>query len=65
MLSPKPRFIRQVQNAGPVLHEMELTQAYFFRGSTAPRRPGFPHYRGFTITLRHTPHSVGRLWTGG
>jgi hypothetical protein len=25
--------------------------------------PGPPHYRGFTITLRHTPHSVGLLWT--
>jgi hypothetical protein len=22
-----------------------------------------PHYRGLTITLRHTPHSVGPLWT--
>jgi hypothetical protein len=23
-----------------------------------------PHYLGFTITLRHTPKSVGLLWTG-
>jgi len=22
------------------------------------------YYRGFTITLRYTPHSVGLLWTG-
>jgi len=25
-----------------------------FYGSTAPSGPGPPHYRGFTITLRHT-----------
>jgi hypothetical protein len=25
--------------------------------------PGPPHYRAFTITLRHTPQSVGLLWT--
>jgi hypothetical protein len=31
-------------------------------GATAPSRPG-PHYRGFTITLRHTPQSVGLLWS--
>jgi hypothetical protein len=29
-----------------------------FHGSTAPSRPGPPHYRGFTITLRHT--TLGR-----
>jgi hypothetical protein len=28
-----------------------------------PSGPGPPHYRGFTITLGHTPHSVGLLWT--
>ena len=27
---------------------------YIFRGATAPSGPGYPHYRGFTITLRHT-----------
>ena len=26
----------------------------FYRGLTAPSAPGPPHYRGFTITLRHT-----------
>jgi hypothetical protein len=26
----------------------------FFHGATAPSGPGPPHYRGFTITLRHT-----------
>jgi hypothetical protein len=26
-----------------------------FHGSTAPSRPGPPHYRGFTITLDRTP----------
>jgi hypothetical protein len=25
-----------------------------FPGSTAPSGPGSPHYRGLTITLRHT-----------
>jgi hypothetical protein len=32
-----------------------------FNGTTAPRRPGPPPYRGFTITP--TPHSVVLLWT--
>jgi hypothetical protein len=27
-------------------------------GATAPSGPGLPHYRGFTITLRHT--TLGR-----
>jgi hypothetical protein len=31
---------------------------YIFRGATAPSGPEPPHYRGFTITLRHT--AVGR-----
>jgi hypothetical protein len=26
----------------------------FFNGAAAPREPEHPHYRGFTITLRHT-----------
>jgi hypothetical protein len=26
----------------------------FFHGTTAPSGPGPPHYRGFTITIRHT-----------
>ena len=30
-----------------------------FHGSTAPIGPGLPHYRGFTITLRHT--TLGRI----
>jgi hypothetical protein len=34
------------------------------QGATAPSGPAPPHYRGFTITLRHThTHSVGLLWT--
>jgi hypothetical protein len=38
--------------------------SYFFsNGATPPSGPGPPRYRGFTITLRHTPHSVGLLWT--
>jgi hypothetical protein len=32
-------------------------------GATSPGGPGPSHYRGFTITLRHTPHSVGLLRT--
>jgi hypothetical protein len=31
---------------------------FFPNGTTAPSDPGPPHYRGFTITLRHT--SLGR-----
>ena len=27
---------------------------FFANGATAPSGPGPPHYRGFTITLRHT-----------
>jgi hypothetical protein len=33
---------------------------FFHNGATAVSGPGPPHYRGFTITLRHT-HSVGLL----
>ena len=38
---------------------------FYFQAPTTTRLLGFPHYRGFTITLRHsdTPHSVGILWT--
>jgi hypothetical protein len=31
---------------------------FFLHGATAPSGPGPPHYRGFTITLRHT--TLGR-----
>jgi hypothetical protein len=37
---------------------------YICHGAIGPSGPGPPHYRGFTITLRHTSHSVvGLLWT--
>jgi hypothetical protein len=36
---------------------------FFPTAQQPPSGPGPPHYRGFTITLRHTPHSVGLLWT--
>jgi hypothetical protein len=32
-------------------------------GPTAPIGPRPPHFGGFYITLRHTPQSVGLLWT--
>ena len=32
-------------------------------GATTPSGPGPPHFRGFTIILRHTTHSIGLLWT--
>jgi hypothetical protein len=35
----------------------------FTNGATAPSGPGPPHYQGFAVTLRHTPHSVGFLLT--
>jgi hypothetical protein len=31
---------------------------FYFHGATVPSGPGPPHYRGVTITLRHT--TVGR-----
>ena len=42
--------------AGKVLRSLQLIQAlvFFFHGTTAPSGPGPPHFRGFTITLRHT-----------
>jgi hypothetical protein len=49
------------------LHFKDATNQilYFFSsGAAAPSVPGPPNYRGFTITLRHTPHLVGLLWTG-
>ena len=38
-----------------------LGTVLLFNGTTAPRRPGLPRYRSFTITL--APHSVVLLWT--
>jgi hypothetical protein len=37
---------------------LEYKNRFFFHGATAPSGPGLPHYRGFTITLRHT--TIGR-----
>jgi len=31
-----------------------IVDFFFFHGAAAHSRPGPPHYRGFTITLRHT-----------
>jgi hypothetical protein len=36
----------------------EIIEFLFFHGRTAPSGSGRPHYRGFTITLRHT--TLGR-----
>jgi hypothetical protein len=36
----------------------------FFHVATAPIGPGLPRCCGFTISLRHTTHSVGLFWTG-
>jgi hypothetical protein len=36
---------------------------FFTMAQQPPSGPGPLHYRGFTITLRHTPRSVGLLWT--
>jgi hypothetical protein len=33
--------------------------SFFSNGATAPSGPGFPHYRGLTIVLRHT--TLGRI----
>jgi hypothetical protein len=41
------------------MYYMAVNKNYFSpHGSTAPNGPGPPHYRGFTITLRHT--TLGR-----
>jgi hypothetical protein len=42
-------------------HFFTIITIIFSCGTTAPSGPGPPHYRGFTITLRHTTHSVGLL----
>jgi len=43
-------------------HTVSKIRKLFFCGSTAPSGPRTPHYRHFTITLRHT--TLGRLlWT--
>jgi hypothetical protein len=42
---------------------MMRTNTFFSNGATAPSGPRPLHYRGFTISLRHTPQSVGLLWT--
>jgi hypothetical protein len=44
----------------PTLHNLSNSERYFSSvyGTTAPTGPGPYHYRGFTITLRHT--TLGR-----
>jgi len=36
---------------------------FLFHAATAPSGPVPPQNRGFTTIFRHTPHSVGLLWT--
>jgi hypothetical protein len=61
--------VRAVEMATCVIGEqstkkLKTVQLYFFpHGAIAPSGPGPSHYRGFTFTLRHTPHLVGLLWT--
>jgi hypothetical protein len=38
----------------PFLSSSGRCTYFFFSGSTAPSWPGSPHFRGFTITSRHT-----------
>jgi hypothetical protein len=38
--------------------QLHAQAAFFFHSATAHRGPGSPHYRGFTIILRHT--TLGR-----
>jgi hypothetical protein len=42
---------------------MNYILIFFFHGATTPSGPGPPHYRGFTITLRHT--TLGRTLLDG
>ena len=48
----------QKQRSGNMIWWYTYIYIFFFRGATAPSGPEPPHYRGFTITLRHT--AVGR-----
>jgi len=44
----------------PVCSKIQnYTNTFCVHGATEPS-----HYRGFTVTLSYTPHSVGVPWTG-
>jgi hypothetical protein len=46
------------------LFPIDITTHFLPIAQQPPVGSGPPHYRGLTITLRHTPQSVGLLWTG-
>ena len=45
------------------LFNCTINSVFLLFGVTAPSGPGPPHSRGFYITLKDTPQSVGLLWT--
>jgi hypothetical protein len=49
-------------NSGPCNQAVAVYWSFFSMGATAPSGPGPPHYRGFTITLRHV--TLGRTPLG-
>jgi hypothetical protein len=48
--------LKKIRNA--MLYNLYLYKTLIFHGATIPSGQGLPHYRGFTITLRHT--TLGR-----
>ena len=40
---------------------MRVLATFLFHDATSHSRPGYPHYRGFSITLRHTTISMTPL----
>ena len=44
------------------LDKFTAWKSLYFHGATSPSVPGPSNYRNLTITLRHSPQSVGFLW---
>jgi hypothetical protein len=53
--------VLRIENIGNRRFSVPQLINKFFSWRNTPTGPGPPHYPGFTITLRHTPHSVGLL----
>jgi len=50
--------VKKIRLCNSAKLKTEHVQTDFYYGATASSGPGPPHYRGFTITLRHT--TLGR-----
>jgi hypothetical protein len=58
-----PAMFRKLSTAGETVRATNI-KTFCSSGATACSGPGPSQYWGFTITLRHTSHSVGLLWAG-